>query len=68
MSWGMEPMCDNGLQKVEIVANVVAGENCKLSLDNTDYILDKDFHPFSFSENGELKQRLFLQDMDSNRF
>lgn len=73
-SWGLEPLCDNGLQEVEIIASVTAGENCSLNFDNTEYIPGKDFAPLSFSESAELDAELvfagygFAIDSESQRW
>jgi len=56
--WGLEPLCDNGLQKVEIVANISAGESSELNVDGKDYKLNEDFYPLAISENLALEAGL----------
>jgi aminopeptidase YwaD len=60
LMWGLDPLCDNGLQKFDIVASVVPGESCSLSIDGLDYVNGKDFHPFSISENGNLEAEVIF--------
>lgn len=48
-------MFDGGLQSFELVTDVKLGDNNKMIVDNVDLILDKDFIPFSFSDNSSLK-------------
>ncbi len=55
LMWGLEPLFDNGLQKFDIVADVKSGEKCSFSVGGREFVNDKDFHPFSFSENGKLE-------------
>ncbi len=58
LSWGLEPLCDNGLQKVEIVASVKAGEASSLNAAGKDYELNKDFYPLAISENLSVESEL----------
>lgn len=58
LSFGLEPLCEDGLQNFEIVANVRVGEESNFSINGKSYLLNKDFYPLAISENAKLEAKV----------
>lgn len=53
--FGLKLMGQNGYQYFDAVTDAHAGENNSLSFSSSELILNEDFVPFSFSENGSVE-------------
>jgi aminopeptidase YwaD len=54
-SYGLVPLKDDGLQRYKVTDKIIEGKNNSLTINKVDYIVDKDFMPFSFSEIASLE-------------
>lgn len=52
---GLKLLGDNGYQKFEIISDIVLGKSNLMSVEGSDYQVEKDFIPLSFSASAELK-------------
>ena len=50
-SYGFSPLSGDGLQRFKVTKRVVPGKSNSLSVNGTDYAVDKDFMPFAFSSD-----------------
>ncbi len=54
---GLKPLYDNGFQHFRIIDKVVAGQGNKLKIDNINLIINTDYAPLSFSQNGNFCEK-----------
>ncbi len=57
-SYGLKPLSGDGFQRYKVTKRVVAGKSNSLSVNGTEYKIDKDFMPFSFSSNTGLESEV----------
>jgi Peptidase family M28/PDZ domain/PA domain len=57
-SYGFKPLSGDGFQRYKVTKRVVAGKYNSLSVNGTEYKIDKDFMPFSFSSNASLESEV----------
>ena len=55
ISYGLEPMGDDGFQYFEVITNVEPGKDNFLAVDGQEYKMDEDFSPLPFSSNADIK-------------
>ena len=53
--YGLVPLKDDGLQRFKVTEKVILGANNSLKINKVNYIIDRDFTPFSFSANTSLE-------------
>ncbi len=51
VSFGLKPLSGDGLQRFKVTKRVIAGKSNSLSVNDINYIPEKDFMPLSFSSN-----------------
>ncbi len=54
VSFGLNPIGEDGFQYFEVIMSVQPGENNRGTLNGTELILEKDFYPSAFSSNKEV--------------
>ncbi|UCG28571.1 MAG: M20/M25/M40 family metallo-hydrolase [Bacteroidales bacterium] len=54
MDFGLQPLDSNGLQYFDVITSAIPGKNNVFQTDDITAELNKDFSPFSFSENDSL--------------
>jgi aminopeptidase YwaD len=57
-SYGLIPLTGDGLQRFKVTKRVLAGKSNSLSVNGTNYIVEKDFMPLAFSSNGILESEV----------
>ena len=55
LSYGLFPLMGDGLQRFKVTDKLVAGKNNSFSANGKDYVVEKDFTPMSFSEDGSVE-------------
>lgn len=55
VSYGLVPLTGDGLQRFKVTKRVIPGKSNSLSVNGTEYAIEKDFMPFAFSSNSGLE-------------
>lgn len=55
VSYGLVPLSGDGLQRFKVTKRVIPGKSNSLSVNGTEYAIEKDFMPFAFSSNSGLE-------------
>ena len=58
LSYGLNPLNGDGLQRFKVTKKIAAGKNNSLSVNGKEYVCDKDFMPLAFSSNTQLESEV----------